>query len=893
MKLTTQRAFQATLFLFFLCQTSNAQELFGVGTLAGGSVFSIELDGSNPQKLVDFTHPQNPRNGRLLDYDGKLWGVTKFGGPKNFGTIFTIEYDGTGFTVVKEFDGENGAEPATGLIYSNGLLWGMATNDNQAVGVIYTYSPSTDELREVHNFVGSEGSNPTSILLESNNRIWGLIDNYIFNITSDDYQYTTVHTMDGSALGGLIEAGGKLWGMTRTGGGENSGTIFSIETDGTGFTIIHEFDQTNGSTPRGELLHYDNKLWGTTAGGGENGHGVLFNIEMDGTSFNKFHDFDNTNGGNPDGNLVESNGKLWGLCTRGGDENYGIIFSVDESETVTNIHDFGFVDGSDANGSLVAANGLLYGLTESGGKGGSGVIFSVDPINSSFEGVIHDFVNDNGSEPSGSLLLFENKLWGMTTYGGTEGYGLIFHSALDGSDYTIVHSFSETDGAYPHGSLIHHEGKFLGLTEEGGENGLGVLFSLSDDGTGYTVEHHFDGTDGQQPLGSLIQRNGILYGTTSRGGVFTTGVIFRWIVSVSTYEKLFDFTSTNGTFPSADLTYAGEKLWGTTQFGGNDEAGSVFSINTDGTGYSDVLLFDRTNGSNPVGNLVESNGKLWGMTPFGGTANGVIYNIDLADNSLTVVHEFDDDEDQPHGSLLRYDGKLWGMTKTSGFGFLEDYGSIFSIDNDGTNYQKFYDLTYDVGGRPDRSALILSVSNTAPTDILLTNNQIPEEEPEETLIGLLSSIDAYPGDEHTYEIAGEDASKFIIDGNQLLSAEPFDYSEKELLSIVITSTDLDGLSFVKDFEITVTNVLGLENESNASVYPNPSDGSFTLMFDHSPNEIAYHLFNLSGKRLTNKAKVRREGTQVHFDFDDLAEGMYTLQLETEFEKSVRRILIKK
>jgi len=84
-------------------------------------------------------------------------------------------------------------------------------------------------------------------------------------------------------------AGNTLYGTTFFGGTNGSGNVFSINTNGTGFTILHNFtaNYTNtvgyytnadGASPLAALTVAANALYGTAAQGGTNGVGTLFSL---------------------------------------------------------------------------------------------------------------------------------------------------------------------------------------------------------------------------------------------------------------------------------------------------------------------------------------------------------------------------------------------------------------------------------------------------------------------------------------------------------------------------------------------------------------------------------------------------------------------------------------
>src|SRR4051812_16112494 len=89
-------------------------------------------------------------------------------------------------------------------------------------------------------------------------------------------QYTTIFNFDGAANGSepngsLIFDGTFLYGMTMGGGtgcsGSCGGVIFKIKPDGTAYTIVLNFNGTNGSKPHGSLISDGTFLYGVTAWG--------------------------------------------------------------------------------------------------------------------------------------------------------------------------------------------------------------------------------------------------------------------------------------------------------------------------------------------------------------------------------------------------------------------------------------------------------------------------------------------------------------------------------------------------------------------------------------------------------------------------------------------------
>src|SRR5262245_64092779 len=92
---------------------------------------------------------------------------------------------------------------------------------------------------------------------------------------------------------GLIEGSdGKLYG-TLGGGTNDAGTVFKLNKDGSGYTILRWFTGTggDGASPSGLVEGQDGVLYGTTLGGGTNDAGTVFKLNRDGSGYSVLRRF--------------------------------------------------------------------------------------------------------------------------------------------------------------------------------------------------------------------------------------------------------------------------------------------------------------------------------------------------------------------------------------------------------------------------------------------------------------------------------------------------------------------------------------------------------------------------------------------------------------------------
>jgi uncharacterized repeat protein (TIGR03803 family) len=333
--------------------------------------------------------------------------------------------------------------------------------------------------------------------------------------------------------------------------------------------------------------------------GGVNGDGNVFSVGIDGTNYHNLLSFTGT-GGAASGydaynNLTLSGTTLYGMTLEGGAYGNGNIFSVGiDGTNYQNLDSFtgrtGSANGAYPQGGLTISGTTLYGMTTGGGPTGGGNLFSVSTGGTNYQNLISFTITGGsaaGGAPTNSLTLSGTTLYGMTSNGGAHNWGNIFSVGTDGTNYQNLLSFTGTGGAasgiFAYDSLTLSGTTLYGVTEQGGNKGDGNVFSVGVNGTNYQNILSLTGTggtaSGRYADGSLTLSGTTLYGTTVQGGVHGWGNVFSVGIDGSGYEDLYSFTGlTDGTFPGGDLTISGGTLFGMEPGGGPNSNGTVFAI---------------------------------------------------------------------------------------------------------------------------------------------------------------------------------------------------------------------------------------------------------------------------------------------------------------------------
>lgn len=331
--------------------------LFGTTVTGNNSsendtIFKIEPDGSGFIVLMDFdasTTGGNCWGGLLVGSDGVLYGTTYTGGTGNAGTVFKINQDGTGFAVLKNFDAStSGGGSYAKLLEVDQVLYGTTyLGGNGNAGTVFKLNLDGTGFVVLKHFANTTtGGHPTAgLILGPDGLLYGTayhggssLYGTIFKLETTGNSFAVLKHLDAAATGAYPQAGlllgsdDALYGTASAGGDFEAGTVFKLNSDGTGFAILKSLDTfPDGSTPTAGLIEgSDGKLYGTTLYGGTHDRGVVFQLDLDGTDYRVVKRFNyTTTGGSLFAGLLQgSDSAFYGAAAYGGDDDFGNLFRL-------------------------------------------------------------------------------------------------------------------------------------------------------------------------------------------------------------------------------------------------------------------------------------------------------------------------------------------------------------------------------------------------------------------------------------------------------------------------------------------------------------------------------------------------------------------------------------
>ncbi len=365
------------------------------------------------------------------------------------GSVYKALTDGSGGSLLLNFGASGGGtHPLAGLVLSSNTLFGTTsagglTSAYNALGNGTVFAVNTDGSRyqTLYAFTGADdGSSPWGAVVVSGNTLFGTTrqagpsgNGTIFKLNTDGTEFTNLYSFSGlfhldpyatvtNSDGAYPEAqfllsGSTLYGTAAAGGAGGAGTVFAINTDGSGFTNLHSFaprdpatgTNSEGASPAAALILSGNTLYGTAALGGASSNGTVFKINIDGTGFTVLHNLAPTTGYNPSYGAANSDGialqtrlflsghTLFGTASAGGSFGCGTVFALNTDGTdfkVLKNFTGGYGDGSNPTSGLVRSGNALYGALNKGGRGGNeaGMLYNIS-FSAPLLSIIHSGAN--------------------------------------------------------------------------------------------------------------------------------------------------------------------------------------------------------------------------------------------------------------------------------------------------------------------------------------------------------------------------------------------------------------------------------------------------------------------------------------------------------------------
>ena len=633
------------------------------------------------------------------------------------GEIYEAQLNGLGLTQTVEFSPRNRGGYPISFIQHDSSYYGITDYygiyDN---GTLYRYDYPNDSITVLHDFVDN---NPTALIAGPKNTLYGTWYNgdlFSYNLLTNTFSELGNSGGNDTYQQLMLASNGKIYGTTREGGNNGDGVVFELNPVGNVITVLHHFSETDGERPSVELVQAsDGLLYGVTRSGGANDDGVLFSINPTTGAFALEYEFDSSvSSSNPQTNLVIApDGLLYGIIRQNTSSSGGGGLN----ERVSNSSPYAFFsfnpatdqfllkaeldrdDIGDGVYELSLINGDIYGMTnDDGGDEGRGVLFRY----SSTEDAIYQVLSfdRNIVWGEGKVLLAPD---GQLIYASSDG-----DYFEDGAIITVNSTSREAGGKVvfneypagedPRGRVVQtSDNRFFGLTDDGGRYDGGTIYEYLPSTRQVVGRYNFNydslylsnyyltaGSDGllygavaYDGNGNINSRINPLLVGGGGGGSSSPSTDARYLFSFNpdTYEldTLLNFNTVDGDYSRYAYQFDGDNLYGVVTNGGANNYGGIFRFNLQTKQYELLQDFDNATTGRDPRQQVLVNGYLYGLTQ-SGAANGygAIYKYDIANDQMVIVKGFANNDARAtrSGFMLHSNGKLYLETYNLNFGAL-------------------------------------------------------------------------------------------------------------------------------------------------------------------------------------------------------------------------------
>ncbi len=310
-----------------------------------------------------------------------------------------------------------------------------------------------------------------------------------------------------------------------------------------------------------------------------------------------------------------------------------------------------------------------------------------------------------------STAFSQEEIWGLNSFFGNEGGGIIYKIDFENDTTIPVHRFgfsfewdgilepyflNENDKLYgtikikPFGQWLYYDGALIEYDMLSGEyeyldtvppdsrvcyvdqdaiylcdtradqNNSTYIYKYSRQSQEISLIAYFDKTFGYNVSGNWTKYNGAFYFMLTNGGSYQAGTLLKFAPETNLVSKLFDFRVLKQ--PQGNIIVKENQFIGITRTGIELTRGAIFKIDPQGSGFEVINEFTTETGALPTGKMCKvSDYEYYGLTIVqGALGKGTIFRYNTIDNSITPVHYFNPESEywsgHKLGENLCYDG---------------------------------------------------------------------------------------------------------------------------------------------------------------------------------------------------------------------------------------------